>query len=226
MDDIASLLQGVGGTGLEGRGLLEFTAALFASMLLALAYTAIYRRYYLTGESTNESLSRSFVLLSPAVTAIFWVIQFSLPLSLGLLGAMSFVRFRAPIKRAEDIAFIMLVIATGLACSVYRFWVAGILVAVIALFTVVRARFNATPTRSQASLVLTLSSESSEAMVPKMLEVLAPYSSQLPRLVSASSFEGNLTVYLDVWVTVDSAPKLLTAASALDAVDRVDLYVT
>jgi hypothetical protein len=43
-----------------------------------------------------------------------------LPLSLGLLGALSIVRFRTPIKEPEEIGFIMLVVATSLCCATFN----------------------------------------------------------------------------------------------------------
>ena len=61
-----------------------------------------------------------YPLLGVSVTAIFICVQFSLPLSLGLLGALSIVRFRTPIKEPEEISFIMLVIATSLSCATFN----------------------------------------------------------------------------------------------------------
>ena len=42
------------------------------------------------------------------------VIQSSIALSLGLVGALSIVRFRTPVKEAEELVFIFLAIAIGL----------------------------------------------------------------------------------------------------------------
>ena len=64
--------------------------------------------------ATGSEIHRAFPLIAIAVTAIFICIQFSLPLSLGLLGALSIVRFRTPIKEPEEIGFLMVVIATSL----------------------------------------------------------------------------------------------------------------
>ena len=42
------------------------------------------------------------------------VVKSSLALSLGLVGALSIVRFRTPIKEPEELAYIFLAIALGL----------------------------------------------------------------------------------------------------------------
>ena len=78
------------------------------------------------------------MLIAPSVTAIFWAIQYSLPLSLGLLGALSFVRFRTPVKSGEDIAFILMVIALSLLSSIYRFIAAIIFLLLISIFIILK----------------------------------------------------------------------------------------
>jgi uncharacterized protein DUF4956 len=113
----------------------------YAGILLALAVSAIvalivrllYRLFYEESE-TGSQIDRSFILISPAITALFITIQFSLPLSLGLLGALSIVRFRVPIREPEEIGFLMVVISSAIACATYSY-----LVLVMLLLLVVAA---------------------------------------------------------------------------------------
>src|SRR4029453_13976485 len=70
---------------------------------------------------------RAFPLLGISITAIFVTIQFSLPLSLGLLGALSIVCFRTPIKEPEESGFIMLVIATSIAVATFKLSFVGVI---------------------------------------------------------------------------------------------------
>ena len=56
------------------------------------------------------------ILLMFPVTVLFLGIQTSIPLSLGLLGALSFVRFRTPVKDPAEIGFLLVLIA----CRAYR----------------------------------------------------------------------------------------------------------
>jgi len=62
----------------------------------------------------------SFPLIALALTAIFLTVQFSLPLSLGLLGALSVVRFRTPVKQPEEVAFLFVVIAASVTTAAYK----------------------------------------------------------------------------------------------------------
>lgn len=117
-------------------GAVDFLALLAISALAAMLLALLYRRFY-SGRSAGSEIHRAFPLLSIAVTAIFVCIQFSLPLSLGLLGALSIVRFRTPIKEPEEIGFLMVVIATSLAAATGQLaFLALVLVAAVAALMV------------------------------------------------------------------------------------------
>jgi len=120
----------------EGRGLPlgagQFLVLLLVSVAAAMVVGLLYVRFY-GRRATGSEIHRAFPLLALAVTAIFVCIQFSLPLSLGLLGALSIVRFRTPIKEPEEIGFLMVVIATSLAAATGLLPYRGVVVGVAAL---------------------------------------------------------------------------------------------
>ena len=129
----AALTQGAAGAG-PAMGVLPFAlllaVSLASSLLIAYLYSVFYAR-----RATGSQVHRSFPLLGLSITAIFVCIQYSLPLSLGLLGALSIVRFRTPIKEPEEIGFIMLVIAVSIAAATFQLVFAGVLfvAAIVAL---------------------------------------------------------------------------------------------
>lgn len=100
-------------------GLLPFFFILLSSLVVSLFISHLYLRFYGT-KGTGSTLHRSFPLLGVAITAIFISLQFSIPLSLGLLGALSIVRFRTPIKDPEEVGFILLIIAASLSCATFN----------------------------------------------------------------------------------------------------------
>ena len=114
---------------------LAFLMLMVVSLLSALFIAYLYVHFY-SNRATGSQVHRAFPLLGISITAIFVTIQFSLPLSLGLLGALSIVRFRTPIKEPEEIGFIMLVIATSIAVATFKLAFVGIIfvVALAALF--------------------------------------------------------------------------------------------
>jgi len=111
-------------------GPLAFLVVLVTSLVAGIVVAALYRHFY-GREQTGSEMHRAFPLLAITITAIFICIQFSLPLSLGLLGALSIVRFRTPIKEPQEIGFLMVVIATSLACATFNFTFLAMILGVV-----------------------------------------------------------------------------------------------
>ena len=133
-DTAKTVLFGGGVKEVADLGLTTLGIALLASLATSLALSWAYSAFY-GARATGSNVHRAFPLVGIAVTAIFLCVQFSLPLSLGLLGSLSIVRFRTPIKEPEEIGFIMLVIASSLCCASFNlaFLLAMLAVALLAL---------------------------------------------------------------------------------------------
>ena len=126
LDTIFRILSGSGPQTMNEIGLGAFVFLLALSLASSFLIAQLYLVFY-ANRATGSQVHRAFPLLGISITAIFIAIQFSLPLSLGLLGALSIVRFRTPIKEPEEIGFIMLVIAAALACATLKLGFLGIL---------------------------------------------------------------------------------------------------
>lgn len=113
------MLENTGIQKMAEVGLLPLFFILVASLVNSLFISHLYLKFYGT-KGTGSTLHRAFPLLGVAITAIFVSLQFSIPLSLGLLGALSIVRFRTPIKDPEEVGFILLVIASSLTCATFN----------------------------------------------------------------------------------------------------------
>jgi len=112
----------------------QFLLLIFISLIVSIFISYLYITFY-KNRATGSQIHRSFPLIGVSITTIFICIQFSLPLSLGLLGALSIVRFRTPVKEPEEIGFIMLIIAAAICCATFKLVFLGILliIAVIGL---------------------------------------------------------------------------------------------
>lgn len=62
----------------------------------------------------KRKFARLFVFLAATTMMVISVVKTSLALSLGLVGALSIIRFRTPVKEPEDLAYIFLALATGI----------------------------------------------------------------------------------------------------------------
>jgi len=135
MEDWLGIMSGFGNKGMEQIGFFPFLGIMGISLFSALFISLMYVRFY-KARSTGSQIYKAFPLLSLSITSIFITIQFSLPLSLGLLGALSIVRFRTPVKEPEEIGFIMLVVAAALCCATFNMLFLAIIlsIALVALY--------------------------------------------------------------------------------------------
>ena len=139
MDEFAKTL---GSIPLNSSNLEAYSSTFPLMLAVALIYgimlNLLYSLYFKDNEPRDASLARSLVLLTPTLMTIFWVIQYSLPLSVGLLGALSFVRFRSPVKRAEDISFIVIALACAISCAIIKPLIGGGLILMFLAYAIFR----------------------------------------------------------------------------------------
>ena len=114
--------------------------ALTMSVLSAVVIRFLYLNY---GRSLNnrEYFGNIFMLLSLATCSVIIIVKYSLALSLGLVGALSIVRFRAAIKEPEELVYLFLVIALGLAFGANQVVIGLILLLFASLIIVITSRF-------------------------------------------------------------------------------------
>lgn len=98
----------------------NFFVALFLSAILSY----IIKLTYLSSSKTlsnKKYFSDNFIALTMITCLIITIIKFSIALSLGLVGALSIVRFRAAIKEPEELVYLFFCISIGLACGANQF---------------------------------------------------------------------------------------------------------
>lgn len=94
--------------------LLAFLYKLLTAAGLAWAVAAFYVRFG-TALADRRILARQFLLLTLTTLLIINVVKTSVALSLGLVGALSLIRFRTAIKEPEELGYLFLSVAIGLA---------------------------------------------------------------------------------------------------------------
>lgn len=105
--------------------------ALFLCIICSLILKIVYEEKS-TSLSNKSQLSNIIPILSIATFLIISVVKSSLALSLGLVGALSIVRFRTPIKDPEELVYLFLAISLGLG-----FGSGQIIITIIIYFTIV-----------------------------------------------------------------------------------------
>lgn len=105
----ASILQNI-----STASIPDLLIGLTLSCLAAFFLAGLYKRFSST-VSNQDSFARLFPLLTVTTTIVIFVVKSSLALSLGLVGALSIVRFRSAIKEPEELIYLFMCIAMGLA---------------------------------------------------------------------------------------------------------------
>jgi hypothetical protein len=120
LDEILSLLKQL--VNLIGFEKLDLASILFSLILAVTVAFIISQIYKYTHRGLNYELAfmSTLVLLAPIIAVVMLFIRGDLVLSLGLIGSISIIRFRTPIKDTRDMVFLFWVIAVGLGCGTYN----------------------------------------------------------------------------------------------------------
>ena len=95
--------------------------ALVAALFVMFAYKITY-----SGVAYSRKFNVSLGAIAITTTMIMGIISNNIALSLGMVGALSIIRFRTAIKDVRDSAFIFWAIAVGIGCGVSQYMLVGI----------------------------------------------------------------------------------------------------
>ncbi len=125
MNSIKNLLQ----ESMQQMGMIEALSlktvcfAMFIAFVCAVIIYVVYRYFY-KGVSYSENFGALLIMLTMVTAFIIICISSNLVLSLGMVGALSIVRFRAAIKEPLDVGFLFLAIAAGLTSGARLYFIA------------------------------------------------------------------------------------------------------
>lgn len=98
----------------------DLIVGMIFSILISLFILFVYRSTF-RGVVYNHNFAVSLVVLSAISCLIISTISSNLVLSLGLIGALSLIRFRTAVKDPLDIVYLFWSITTGIACGAQRY---------------------------------------------------------------------------------------------------------
>lgn len=106
-------------------GVAEIVVRLVLALALGVVIALTYRRAH-QSFAYAYGMVAAMVLLSMTVCLVLMVVDNSLARAFGLVGALSMIRFRMPIKDVRDILFLFLSLVAGITCGVGGYRIAGI----------------------------------------------------------------------------------------------------
>lgn len=115
---------------MDSVSLPDTVAALLLAFLLGLFIFLVYKRSY-CGVMYSASFGVTLIALTLITTLLILAVTSNVILSLGMVGALSIVRFRTAIKDSRDTTYIFWAIIVGICCGVGDYLVAGVGTAVV-----------------------------------------------------------------------------------------------
>ena len=113
----------------------EIAIGIIMSVLLAFFIYVVYKKTY-TGVMYSKNFNVTLLLITIITTMVMMIIGSNLALSLGMVGALSIIRFRTAVKDTKDSAYIFWAIAVGIACGSGIYTIAILGSAVIAIILI------------------------------------------------------------------------------------------
>ena len=126
----------------EPISLLLLAINLAVGVVLSLIIRWHFQQYG-TSLSNRREFSQIFPFIVLTTTLVIMIVKSSLALSLGLVGALSIVRFRTPIKEPEELAYLFLSIAVGLGLGANQTLITiGATLGIMVVMSLIKGRKN------------------------------------------------------------------------------------
>lgn len=194
--------------------ILDFIINLIVATILSMLLKMFYVRYA-KSFSNKEKFSIIFVPMALATLLIITVVQASIALSLGLVGALSIVRFRAAIKEPEELTYIFLVIGIGLTCGANKPLLAIVAILLILPLIYFNSRFTSKNIYTKNKMLFNLRSKVLD--VSKISEVL---SSKMSHVELKRMEEGADGIFVTFLTKAENLEALTSANQALKSLDE------
>jgi uncharacterized membrane protein YhiD involved in acid resistance len=184
--------------------LLRFAVALTLGVVIYISY-----RFSFSGAVYSARFNVSLVMLTLVGALVMSVIGNNIALSLGMVGALSIVRFRTAVKDARDTAYIFWCIAVGICCGVSEFLVAGIGTVLLFVFLLM---FGAVRRNDQFLLIVRAAQEAEQFIETRV----GQYFDNKAQIKLLHSADGQVEYIFALSETILSAAKKKNSSSIID----------
>ena len=133
-----SFLEQLGsiGNGFSPEQIIRIVMALVVSLLLGMFINVVYKKFY-RGVVYNRKFSIALVGMTVLTAMVTLAISTNIVISLGMVGALSIVRFRTAIKNPLDLVYLFWAITTGITVGANAYPLA--LISAIVVFILILA---------------------------------------------------------------------------------------
>lgn len=183
--------------------------------VIALYIFAVYR--LITRKTFyNKNFNISLAALALITAIVILTVQANIVISLGMVGALSIVRFRTAIKDPMDLVFLFWSISVGIACgaSMMEIAIIGSLLLTIIIFVLDRLPV------ARASSILVINASAGIELMDSINEVVKSNSKYF-KVKSRNVSDSALDVVIELWASKED--ELVQSLKALDKVNSVSL---
>jgi uncharacterized membrane protein YhiD involved in acid resistance len=185
---------------------LNYLAYIVLCAILLYILALVYQRY---GQSISNRSQLAKVLMIVGLTTfiIISIVKSSLALSLGLVGALSIVRFRTAIKEPEELGYFFMAIAIGLGMGANQMITTLIGFALLMIIIILQHKSSSTPITQNLLITLTHSGEDKTNVTEKVAQIIEEHSKQVE--VKRINHKGEI-ISLNFLIKVSSLEELNT----------------
>ena len=179
---------------------LDFQTTIFNLVLVLLLGQVLcwhYLRYSIV-LSNKRKFARILIFMAATTMLVISVVKTSIALSLGLVGALSIIRFRTPIKEPEELAYLFLAVAVGIGLGADQRMGTTVMVLVILFYLALQSKsaMKSLGARTLVHVNVDLGSQEGDALTPeKALELVLSEASRDARRVDLRRVDSHDTVF-------------------------------
>ena len=166
------------------------------NFIISLVVSLVIRYYYVNFSNSLSSklhIGSIIPILSSVVFLVIVIVKSSLALSLGLVGALSIVRFRTPIKEPEELVFLFLSISVGLGFGAGYPLITSILVTMILIFNYLFVNQNKKYKELEYNLIIEKTNQ--ELKFDDLISVISEYTDTINLVRIDSNSENHSIVF-------------------------------
>lgn len=192
----------------------KFILTMVVSILIGLLICVVYRISY-RGVLFSRAFCVSLLAMNVITTLILLTITSNVVLSLGMVGALSIIRFRTAIKDPLDIVFLYYAICAGIMCGAQLLGLAAIGAVIVGVILIVASRL---PSAADSYILMVNVNPEDEEPVVKYIEK----STKRSKLKSKALVENTVELSMEVTLIAGST-KFLNKLNAYPGVSSVTL---
>jgi hypothetical protein len=177
--DISNLIS----NSLQTTGEADYLLVII-SFIFCIATSYILMGIYISRSDSLSSkiqIAKIIPLLANITFLVILIVKSSLALSLGLVGALSVIRFRTPIKEPEDLAFLFFAIALGIGFGALQIQTTTIIFIILILVIIFLPSFNKKEIQKTYNLIIQHEEANNQEFINDIIK-------QLDNFCDASSF--------------------------------------